>query len=298
MAQDLYKNKDLVEVYSKIRLQYSQQIADHVLKKMKQNSGSEPKFDLMVEVGCGGGQATNIFAPFFNKVLASDVSAEQIKVAKHRSKFQHVAYDLGKAEEIKVEDGSVDLLLAAEAAHWFDLKKRGSQSPQKGWHIGSFRLWFARHGSPRLNENLVMHSKTFIRSLFDAVVLEHSTDRGKMQHEVKYMYPNIYNRIPTDDKSRFIVTQTYENWTLATAKGMLRSMSFYSKYMKKQSEDIFANKGQVTEDDIRKLDVAEQFGETLKNKFNVPTLCDHEINMSAVYEIFIIVATNLKPQTM
>ena len=81
------------------------------------------KLNFMVDVGCGSGQSTNIFQPYFKKILGFDVSAEQIKQAKLQNKFDNIDYMKGSAENIPVEDKSVDLIVAGTAAHWFDLEK-------------------------------------------------------------------------------------------------------------------------------------------------------------------------------
>ncbi|MFT3686431.1 MAG: class I SAM-dependent methyltransferase [Phycisphaerales bacterium] len=70
------------------------------------------------DVGCGSGQLSALLAQRFTHVFATDASAEQ--VAKARP-VPGVLYSAAPAERSGLTDRSVDLVVAAQAAHWFDL---------------------------------------------------------------------------------------------------------------------------------------------------------------------------------
>lgn len=73
------------------------------------------------DCGCGSGQATIGLAPHFDEVIGTDPSAEQIRNAKAASGgVENVRYAVAPAEASGLDAGSVDLTLAAQAAHWFD----------------------------------------------------------------------------------------------------------------------------------------------------------------------------------
>jgi ubiquinone/menaquinone biosynthesis C-methylase UbiE len=70
------------------------------------------------DCGCGSGQASVALAAHFQRVYATDASAEQIGAAKpHES----VSYSVAKAERSGLPDASVDLVTVAQALHWFDV---------------------------------------------------------------------------------------------------------------------------------------------------------------------------------
>ncbi|MEG3641334.1 methyltransferase domain-containing protein [Magnetococcus sp. PR-3] len=79
-----------------------------------------PDKQLAVDVGCGNGQLTKRLSPLFTEVVGTDVSKTQLQQA---SKAQNLTYRLEQAEELSMADNSVDLLVAAQAAHWFDLPR-------------------------------------------------------------------------------------------------------------------------------------------------------------------------------
>ena len=71
-----------------------------------------------LDVGCGSGQLATLLADRFDRVTASDPSADQLRAARAHPR---VAYVREPAERIGLADASVDLVVAGQAAHWFDL---------------------------------------------------------------------------------------------------------------------------------------------------------------------------------
>ena len=77
-----------------------------------------PSLALAVECGCGNGQLSRLLAEHFAHVIATDASADQIK---HALPHPRISYHVATAESVPIADGSADLVVAAQAAHWFDL---------------------------------------------------------------------------------------------------------------------------------------------------------------------------------
>jgi SAM-dependent methyltransferase len=77
-----------------------------------------------LDVGTGNGQSALLLARSFDQVYATDASAAQIAEA-----FPHerVRYAVETAEQSSLPDGSCDLILAAQAAHWFDPDRFGAE---------------------------------------------------------------------------------------------------------------------------------------------------------------------------
>lgn len=71
-----------------------------------------------LDVGCGSGQLSVLLADRFDQVTATDPSETQIK---NVSEHQNITYQAEPAERIGLPDASIDLVTAAQAAHWFDL---------------------------------------------------------------------------------------------------------------------------------------------------------------------------------
>ncbi len=97
--------------YSRYRPTYPEELAVALAERCY-------KSHHVLEVGCGTGQLSGVLSKKFDAVTATDPSAEQIKNA---TPYNGVSYQQGTAEDICLPDQDVDLVVAAQAAHWFDL---------------------------------------------------------------------------------------------------------------------------------------------------------------------------------
>jgi ubiquinone/menaquinone biosynthesis C-methylase UbiE len=99
----------------------------------KEYASSRPKypkslFDFLVglvqyrnlawDCATGNGQAALLLSEYFEQVIASDASKEQIENAQSRN---NIRYEVFPAERTNLADSSVDLITVAQALHWFDL---------------------------------------------------------------------------------------------------------------------------------------------------------------------------------
>jgi len=105
--------------------------ADHFSRIAKQYARFRPRYpealvdalaehcaarELAWDAGCGNGQLTAMLARRFAKVIGTEPSQPQLAEAEARP---NVEYVLAKAELPMLKARSVDLAVAAQAAHWF-----------------------------------------------------------------------------------------------------------------------------------------------------------------------------------
>lgn len=76
-----------------------------------------PGKSLAWDCGTGNGQAAVGLAKYFERVYATDASAEQIA---HARAHERVEYRVEPAEHVSLSDSSTDLVTVAVAIHWFD----------------------------------------------------------------------------------------------------------------------------------------------------------------------------------
>ena len=76
------------------------------------------KWDLLVDAGCGSGQSTHLFFPYFRRIVGVDPSANQIAQAKDKhgaDANNNVTFSVGVAEKLgSVKDGSANMVIAGQ----------------------------------------------------------------------------------------------------------------------------------------------------------------------------------------
>jgi len=79
-----------------------------------------PSRQLAWDCGTGNGQAAVGLASAFDRVIATDASENQIANAQSHEK---VAYRVASAENSGIGSETIDLIMVAQALHWFDLDR-------------------------------------------------------------------------------------------------------------------------------------------------------------------------------
>lgn len=97
--------------YAKFRPDYPEDLYKVVLAPLKPDGRV-----LAVDVATGSGQAAKGLSTYFEKVVALDRDAEQLKHAVH---IQNVTHQQGEAEQFGLEDNSADLVAVAQGLHWY-----------------------------------------------------------------------------------------------------------------------------------------------------------------------------------
>jgi SAM-dependent methyltransferase len=97
--------------YSSSRPRYAPELAQWL-------ASIAPAKQLAWDAGCGSGQLSTLLGDEFDRVIATDASAEQVaKAAPHA----HVEYRAEPAEQSSLENRSADLITVAQAVHWMNL---------------------------------------------------------------------------------------------------------------------------------------------------------------------------------
>ncbi|KAG7278730.1 hypothetical protein CRUP_008342 [Coryphaenoides rupestris] len=181
MSYRLFEGKDHASIYQKYRFVPAEEVKNLILQYLDKKREGQP-LGLAVDLGCGTGQSSRLLAPHFQEVVGLDISEGQLTEARAVQGHHNITYRyrLGMAEELPFSDGSVDLLMAASAAHWFQqerflseaervLKPRGCMA-LLGFDDNNLRL-HSRDCGDRLtciyHEVLVANSK--LQELFAAI---------------------------------------------------------------------------------------------------------------------------------
>src|SRR6266567_773788 len=99
--------------YAKFRPTYPQELFDYL-------GSIAPTRKLAWDCGTGNGQAAVGLASLFDRVIATDASEKQIANAQSH---KIVEYRVAPAENSGIGSGTIDLIMVAQALHWFDLDR-------------------------------------------------------------------------------------------------------------------------------------------------------------------------------
>lgn len=99
--------------YSQFRPGYPEEAFQFIKSKLT-------SFENAWDCGTGNGQVAARLSEFFKRVEATDISRNQLKNAKKKT---NISYSLQPAEKTDFREKEFDLIISAQAAHWFDLEK-------------------------------------------------------------------------------------------------------------------------------------------------------------------------------
>lgn len=98
------------QLYQKARPSYPLAVLEAILQHV-------PEQQLAWDCAAGSGQFTQLLAPYFEHVVATDLSAQQLEQA---PRLENVSYQVQLAEKTSFFMQSFDLITVAQAVHWFD----------------------------------------------------------------------------------------------------------------------------------------------------------------------------------
>jgi SAM-dependent methyltransferase len=139
--------------YARFRPSYPAALYDFLSKTV-------PLHELAWDCGTGSGQAALGLAEYFNHVIATDPSAEQIQNAVRHEKL---SYAVAPAEQTVIPSRSVDLISVAQAVHWFEMERFYQEVQRVLKPDGILAIWC--YGLSRINpaiDKVVQHYYTNI----------------------------------------------------------------------------------------------------------------------------------------
>jgi len=174
------------------------------------------------DAGCGNGQASVALAAHFARVVATDISPQQIAEATPHPK---VSYVVGGEDGAALTDGSCDLVTAAQAAHWFDLPRFLESCQRVLRPNGIVAIW--GYGLTRITPAVdaeVLHFYT------EVVGPYWPTGREHLDNE----YRTLELPLKEMDSPPFAMRLT---WDLGALIGYLGTWSAVQRYIKAKGED-------------------------------------------------------------
>lgn len=200
---------------------------------------------LVWDCACGNGQAARGLKDYFERVIATDISDEQIKAAEQQ---EGIEYLVESAEEPSFPDDSFDLIVVAQALHWFNYDVFWPEVERllkpKGVFCAFGYDWF--YGSEKLNEVVIKPFREIISDYWkpnNAILW-----RGYNDDDLKFPFERL------DSVPEFSIEMTL---SLNNIIEYMRTWSAY-KLAQSSSEATIALKS-VTATAMAELDQDEEF---------------------------------------
>ncbi len=128
--------------YARYRPDYPDSLFDFLGEAVKHH-------ELAWDGGTGNGQAALGLAAHFDRVIATDPSAEQIR---HAVRHEKISYAVTPAEQSEIPSHTVDLITVATAVHWFDLERFYREARRVLKPDGALAVWC--YGLGRINPGI------------------------------------------------------------------------------------------------------------------------------------------------
>ncbi|KAF7928502.1 uncharacterized protein EAE98_005558 [Botrytis deweyae] len=132
--------------YAAHRLSYPSKLYETVIDHHGKTGG---QFNLVLDLGCGPGNATRDIAGYFEEAIGCDAGEAMIGAARElggkTKSGKEIVWVVGSGEEFtgleEVREGTVDLITVAMAVHWFDMDKFWAQVAKALKPGGTVALW-------------------------------------------------------------------------------------------------------------------------------------------------------------
>lgn len=215
MFQDLFSSQ--AATYADIRPDYPPALFDFICSAVQRRA-------LAWDCATGNGQAAVPLAAYFERVIATDASAEQLAHARNHAR---VEYRVAPAEASGLADRAVDLVTVAQALHWFDRERFYAEVRRVLAPGGALAVW--SYGDPVIADDVDL----------DAAL--HAFNKGTLGPYWpggRGLVGDGYRQIPFpfDECATppFVITRS---WTLDELARYLRSWSAHVRYVERHGTD-------------------------------------------------------------
>jgi SAM-dependent methyltransferase len=181
-----------------------------------------PHRRLAWDCGTGNGQAALGLANYFDRIIATDASAEQLALAPHNGRIE---YKVARAESAGLEMQSAALITVAVAVHWFDFDQFYAEVRRTLCRDGLIAVWC--YSLPAIEPAIDQILDRYLRE----ILASYWPDR------FRYIFEQ-YRTLPFPFKELRPPKFTMETfWDLSQVLGFLHSWSGTANYEKQMGSN-------------------------------------------------------------
>lgn len=231
MTHRLFEERDHAALYHKYRFSPPGEVKDIIIRYLDKKK--ERPHVLAVDLGCGTGQITRQLASHFQEVVGFDISEAQLEEARVVAGYPNITYRVGRAEELPLPDGCVDLLTVATAVHWFDQSKFLAEASRVLKPGGCMALVDFQVSTMRLHyHNCADKLTNIFKEVIEQLKPYMSSRVMKSEGDMEY----IYTELPFPDKERIYAIKAFSSIPVSHLVGFIESWSMFQTYRKTDAQ--------------------------------------------------------------
>lgn len=219
MTDTIERFSNRVENYVKYRPDYPREIIAFLESKCGLTHET-----LIADVGCGTGISSRLFLENCNSVIGVEPNVAMRTAAfEQLAEFPDFMIVDGTSDNTTLPDTSVDMVIAAQAFHWFDPEKTRTEFKRilkPGGHI--VLIW---------NERQLDTTPFLIE--YETFLVKYAYDYGTVRHE------NITTAELTGFFQKEYCSATFQNFQIFDFEG-LKGRMLSSSYMPNETDTVFA----------------------------------------------------------
>jgi SAM-dependent methyltransferase len=181
-----------------------------------------PRRRLAWDCGAGTGQATVDLAEYFDDVIGTDVSAQQLARA---PKHPKITWLVSPAEATPLAASSVDLITVAQALHWFDHARFNAEVRRVAASGAAISAW--TYAAPQMSGAV---GEVLRRFMFETLGPYWPPERRYVDDEYRSI-PFPFDRTPAP------AFALEEHWNLEQVVGYMRTWSAATRYLAAHKDD-------------------------------------------------------------
>ncbi|XP_026127879.1 putative methyltransferase DDB_G0268948 isoform X1 [Carassius auratus] len=226
MTERLFEEKQHASLYQKYRFEPPDELKELILQYLDKKKGKPHQ--LAVDLGCGTGQNSRPLTAYFEQVVGIDVSKSQVEQARAVPGFPNLTYRVGTAEELPFPDGSVDLLTAATAAHWFDAERFIKEATRVLKPRGCLALFGDGDNMKIHYESCGNHLNNIYEEVMQILLPYTSSKVTGANRKLK----DLFEAIPFPDKERIEIIPIKRQLSIKNVIGFIQTFSMYQAFLR------------------------------------------------------------------
>ena len=206
------------DVYASARPTYPPQLFHYL-------SGLCSRKELAWDCAAGNGQAAHGLLPYYDKVIMSDASSEQISQASEITENDTLFSGVMLAEQLALKDNVVDIAVVAQALHWFNLGQFFTELNRVLRSGGIFAAWsYGQH-------SIDAECDAIVYTLYEEILGDYWPPERKL---VEAGYEGIEFPFDPIESPGF---KLEKQWSIEQVLGYLNSWSAVQRYKRDKGED-------------------------------------------------------------